>query len=359
MDEVKVSVCMVTYNQERYIAQAVESALAQQTAFPIEIIIGEDCSTDNTRALVVELAQRSPEIIRLRLAEKNQGAKRNFVGTYNECRGQYVTILEGDDYYTHPRKLQIQADALDAHPEWAICFHPARCLYEDGLRGPEIYPVDWARPEATIVDLLAANFMPTAGALFRNRLFPALPDWFLESDLGDWPLHILNAAHGKIGFLSDVMSVYRIHAGGVWSGRDLATNLTSVFKMLTAVDRHFDGQYSPLIEQNRLNTLCWLIRQLDDKRLMQGGDADALQSTCNRLVEENRSLLELKVKWEMLAEEHRSLQSFRDDWSASWSYRVERETRRFIRQLQGIAKQFRRRPAPTPSPSADSNSRAA
>ncbi|HMP08564.1 MAG TPA: glycosyltransferase, partial [Lacipirellulaceae bacterium] len=113
MDEVKVSVCMVTYNHERYIAQAVESALAQQTTFPVEIVIGEDCSTDGTRAILAGLAERHPGIVRLRLADANQGAKRNFVGTFAACRGEYVTILEGDDYFTNPAKLQLQADALD------------------------------------------------------------------------------------------------------------------------------------------------------------------------------------------------------------------------------------------------------
>ncbi|HMP08565.1 MAG TPA: hypothetical protein PJ982_19640, partial [Lacipirellulaceae bacterium] len=108
-----------------------------------------------------------------------------------------------------------------------------------GLGGPPLYPENWTHPEATLVDLLQANFMPTAGVMFRNRLMPRLPDWFLETELGDWPLHILNAEHGAIGFLPTPMSAYRIHAGGAWSGRELTANLTAVFTMMSAVDRHF------------------------------------------------------------------------------------------------------------------------
>jgi glycosyltransferase involved in cell wall biosynthesis len=378
MSDVKVSVCMVTYNQDRYIAQAVESALMQETNFPFEIVIGEDCSTDSTRAIVEELAIGRPDVIRLRLAEKNQGAKRNFVGTFADCRGQYVTILEGDDYYTSPHKLQLQADALDAHPDWAICFHPARCLYEDGLHGPEKYPADWQKPEATIHDLLAANFMATAGVMFRNRLWE-MPDWFLQSDLGDWPLHILNAAHGNVGFLRDVMSVYRIHAKGVWSGRNLTANLTSVFRMLTAVDRHFNGKYAESIEEFRLNTVRWLIRERDDVRLMNDGDVDALQRTCDRLAEENRSLpglqsrcaeltrevdalLPYRDKCAQLHQENARLREFRDDWSNTLGFKATRETRRFAGQIRSATQKLLGRTAdvdPASDSSNDPDSRAA
>ena len=91
---------MITYNQQRYIAQAINSALDQRTTFPIEIIVGEDCSTDGTREIVTELAKANPDRIRLRLAEENQGGKLNFVRTLEQARGEYVVILEGDDYFT-------------------------------------------------------------------------------------------------------------------------------------------------------------------------------------------------------------------------------------------------------------------
>src|SRR6478752_3440632 len=119
-DTPKVSVCIPTYNHEAYIAQAVESVLEQRTNFGVEVLIGEDCSTDRTRQIICELAARHPDKIRLRLAEKNQGAGRNFADLFEHCRGEYVVILEGDDYWTSPNKLQIQVDTLDARPDWAM-----------------------------------------------------------------------------------------------------------------------------------------------------------------------------------------------------------------------------------------------
>jgi glycosyltransferase involved in cell wall biosynthesis len=263
MDDVKVSVCMVTYNHDRYIQQSVESVLEQRTNFPIEIVIGEDGSTDNTPSILRELARQHPKTIRLRLAEQNEGGKKNFMGAFAACRGQYVAMLEGDDYWTSPNKLQLQADALDARPDWAICFHPAQCIYEDGITGPAHHPERWDKPEATLEDLLADNFIPTNAVMFRNRLFGALPPWFEKLTLGDWPLHILNAEHGNIGFLPEVMSAYRVHARSFWSSRSLGQKLIGIFEMLTAIDHHLKGRHAIAIDQFRLNTVAYLNSELE------------------------------------------------------------------------------------------------
>src|SRR4051794_3890726 len=119
----KVSVCMITYNHERFIEQAVASALTQATSFEYEIVIGEDCSTDRTRNILIELQRANPDKIRLLLPEHNLGAQRNFVQTLDMCRGQYIAYLEGDDYWTSSAKLQQQVDFLDQHADFAICFH--------------------------------------------------------------------------------------------------------------------------------------------------------------------------------------------------------------------------------------------
>ena len=96
-EEVMVSVCMITYNHEAYIAQAIEGVLMQQTDFPIELVIGEDCSTDRTRAICLEYQQRHPGIIRLALRERNIGMMPNFVQTLQACEGKYIALCEGDD----------------------------------------------------------------------------------------------------------------------------------------------------------------------------------------------------------------------------------------------------------------------
>jgi glycosyltransferase involved in cell wall biosynthesis len=262
----KVSVCMVTYNQERYIAQAIESVLAQETNFRIEIVIGEDCSTDATRLIVRDLAERHPDRIRPLLHERNLGGKQNFMRTYGACQGEYMAILEGDDYWTCPYKLQRQVEALDARPDWSICFHPAAIIYEDWRKAPGLWPENWEKPESTIIDLFDKCYIPTNAAMFRHRLFSKFPNWFADLYIGDWPLHILNAAHGNIGFQPEVMSVYRVHEKGVWSSLDHGTQMTALLRMLTAVDRHFEGKYTPHIEQCRINILQFSINQANEAK---------------------------------------------------------------------------------------------
>src|SRR5579864_5088925 len=117
----KVSVMMITYNHERFIAQALESVLAQRVNFDYEIVIGEDCSTDRTREILLEFCRRYPKRIVPLLKDKNVGAMRNVEATLAACRGQYLALLEGDDYWTCEDKLQRQIDFLDEHPDYAIC----------------------------------------------------------------------------------------------------------------------------------------------------------------------------------------------------------------------------------------------
>jgi glycosyltransferase involved in cell wall biosynthesis len=380
MDDIKVSVCMITYNQERYIAQAINSVLEQQTTFSIEIIVGEDCSTDGTRRIVEELAAAHPDRIRLRLAEQNQGGKLNFVGTLGEARGEYVVILEGDDYFTDPHKLQRQVDALDSRPDWAICFHPARCHYEGNLQGPAVTPERWDRPEATILDLFDQNFIPTSGAMFRNRLIPSLPDWFMNVEAGDWALHILNAAHGNIGFLPEVMSAYRIHPAGTWSGRSAERRVVSIFELLTAVDHHFHGAYSAEIDRNRITTIRWLFGEWTNAAeasrkvvellsVMTTGDSPrrrvTFRKTPGQSHQEDERLAERETdgqdyqsvvrKLETLLDERAWLKKAHHKWTSSLTYKVTRELKRPWRQLRAKLSELRRhRIDPTDGPASPS-----
>ena len=138
MKHLKLSVAMITYNHELFIGPAIESALAQKVNFDYEVVIGEDCSTDGTRAVVMDFQRRYPDIIKILLRERNIGGFRNMESTLAACGGQYLAILEGDDYWTRPDKLRKQVDFLDAHPDRAICCHRARCLLKRILGKPAL-----------------------------------------------------------------------------------------------------------------------------------------------------------------------------------------------------------------------------
>jgi glycosyltransferase involved in cell wall biosynthesis len=120
MTEPLVSVLSITYNHGPYVAEAIESFLGQKTNFPFEIVIGEDCSTDGTREIVFDYARRYPDLIRVITSDCNVGASGNFLRTFEACRGKYIAICEGDDFWQHPGKLQMQTDFLEKNPEYGL-----------------------------------------------------------------------------------------------------------------------------------------------------------------------------------------------------------------------------------------------
>lgn len=140
-----VSVGMITYNHEKYIGRAIEGVVLQQRPFPVELIIGEDCSTDKTREIVFQYQQRHPDLIRMITSEKNVGMRTNGLRTYAAARGKYLAFCEGDDYWHDPEKLQRQVDYLEGHPECGMVYTNADSYHVlSGRRTPMAMP---HRPE--------------------------------------------------------------------------------------------------------------------------------------------------------------------------------------------------------------------
>jgi glycosyltransferase involved in cell wall biosynthesis len=218
---VKVSVCMITYNHEPFIAQAIESVLMQRTSFPYELVIGEDCSTDGTREIVRQYAEKHPDIIRPLFREQNLGMHRNFVDTLAHCRGEYVALLEGDDYWTDPYKLQKQAEFLDEHPEYVLVCGNALTIRED--EGYQVLRVAKNAPSSFDFgtrDLMLGNPCPTLTVMFRNGLVTEFPSIYFRSTGGDRQLWLLLSLHGKCRFINEVLGVYRKHGRSITGSRN-------------------------------------------------------------------------------------------------------------------------------------------
>ncbi len=190
-------------------------------------MINDDASTDGTADIIREYEQKYPDIIKAMYQTQNQWSKKQTLSkvlTFPYVRGQYVVLCEGDDYWTDPLKLQKQVDFLDAHPECSICFHPVTVKYDDKSQPDSIFPSEKMLQGKTILefdDLLKCNFIQTNSVMYRWR-FHKDPLSLMPNDIlpGDWYLHLLHAQTGKIGFLPDVMSVYRRNQGGIWTGAE-------------------------------------------------------------------------------------------------------------------------------------------
>lgn len=241
----KVSVHMLAYNHEPFIAQAIESVLMQKVNFDFELVIGEDCSTDNTRAIVKAYQQRYPDTIRLFLREQNMGAIQNDVALYFACRGQYIAWLEGDDYWITTDKLQKQVDFLDDHPEFSACFGGAQVIYEDGSQ--PTYISRSTQPVWHLEELFEGMPMQCAATMFRNGLITTFPDWYYSDAIGDWEIILFLAQQGPIAYMDEVMSVYRKHSGGIFTSATRIKQLTARLVMYEHMNTHFRYQYNKTI----------------------------------------------------------------------------------------------------------------
>jgi glycosyltransferase involved in cell wall biosynthesis len=216
----KVSACIITYNQEDYIVQCLEGVLSQIVDFDYEIVIGEDKSTDGTLAICKKYAFEYPDKIKLIERPINLGMIGNWFDTLKNCEGKYIAICEGDDYWTDPLKLQKQVDFLEANDDYSFSFHDCTILQEstkkEGLRIGD-RKID-ETPD--LKSVIISNNMPTASLVFRTMDWDKLPKWFFEISKGDYGLVVLLAAKGRGKYFHEPMSVYRVHDGGVWSGKD-------------------------------------------------------------------------------------------------------------------------------------------
>jgi glycosyltransferase involved in cell wall biosynthesis len=223
----KVSVVVVAYNQEPFIERALTSVLDQRTAFDYEVIVSEDCSTDATRDIVHRWRDEYPDRIRLLLSEHNVRSNDVVARGFRAAAGEYVALLDGDDYWTALDKLQRQADFLDENQDCALCFHDAEVVDHAGksIGGRRWTPAD-QKPRSTLEDLWFGNFIATCSAMFRKAALPEIPAWYADFfPITDWPLYILYAEHGDIGYLPDVMAAYRLHEGGLYSPLSAAEKL--------------------------------------------------------------------------------------------------------------------------------------
>jgi glycosyltransferase involved in cell wall biosynthesis len=243
---------MITYNHERFIAQAIEGVLAQKVDFDVELVIGEDCSTDGTRRIVQEYARKYPNVIRALLPDKNLGAQKNFISVIEACAGDFIACLEGDDFWTDPQKLAKQAAFLDANLECASCFHNVIAFSDDqgnsspdlslNKRGNRLMCRPGTKPRYSQNEFFKGFVPPTCSVMFRREAVGKLPPWFEKLSVGDLPLHVIFTEHGMAGYLPDVMAAYRVHSSSFWSSRSFLDRILREIEMFEELERYLQSR---------------------------------------------------------------------------------------------------------------------
>ncbi len=218
--EIMVSICCITYNQERFIRSALDGFLRQKTSFAYEILIHDDASTDGTAQVIGQYAARYPEKIFPILQTENQYSKglTNISGTFNfpRARGRYIAMCEGDDYWVDAGKLQRQVDFMESHPGCSLCFHSAHVKVEGrAVTERQMRPYRKSRQVSPEEIIDKASGYATASLMFRTEMVKSLPDFYVQAPIADIPLQLMAAARGWAYYMDRPMSGY--HLGGASS----------------------------------------------------------------------------------------------------------------------------------------------
>lgn len=240
-----MSVCIRSYNQETFIADALDSVLMQKTNFPFEIIISDDCSTDSTPIILRKYQEQFSEKIRLLLSEKNIGGPENLKRVIEASNAKYVTCLDGDDFYTDEYKLQKQVDFLETHPEYAACFHNTWYADEKGrlcglFNRPDFHAVHDAH------EFISERwFVPIHSAVIR-REYIEFPEWYNTVMNDDYVVHLSVVKNGPYYYMPDVMVAYRRHSENTSIAyRDLILTDTKLCAVLENMKPLYPAEYAP------------------------------------------------------------------------------------------------------------------
>lgn len=241
-----ISIALITYNHEKFIADTFRGIAMQKFSGTIEVVIGDDCSADATRELARTFAASHPNV-RLLFHASNGGMVFNWVSTIDACKGRYVALCEGDDYWTDPLKLQRQFDLLEKHPEHSMCWHPVDVV-EEGVQRP--YPYDEGKEVADANDIIGSHFIPTCSLLFRNRRIQPWPIWIKKVMSMDIAVELLLALHGTAVRVDMVMGTYRKHQAGITeSGSHQRLGAIRLLYLLKKFNVFSQGEYDRAIRE--------------------------------------------------------------------------------------------------------------
>lgn len=264
MHEVTLSVVMTTYNHERYIAAAIESVLRQQTSFGIEIVIGEDCSTDRTLNIARDYESMYPEAIRIIRSEENVGMRCNYRRTIAAARGRYIALLDGDDLFTHRQKLQKQVELLEQHPDIGMCYTRSERIDEEGH--VTIYPE--GECTTTFEAMLRRNPAENCTVVARRNLVERYyeevcpeehPEWLTD----DLPMWLWFAANSRYTAIDCPMAMHRVLRESVSHSPEYRKKIAFVDSLadisLWYDERYNGGALHDELLRNKHNTALWVL----------------------------------------------------------------------------------------------------
>ncbi len=258
-----VSVFCITYNHEKFIRDAIEGFLMQETTFPVQIFVHDDASTDRTAEIVKEYAVKYPRLFWTLLQTENQYSKAKFAFFFDhlakQC-GEFIALCEGDDYWTAPHKLQRQVGCLEKRQGVTICAHSID-IVDDAGSLKQKYPFNEIAEKVSLRDYLGSIYNPfhTASVVFRADCLRDMDFWWRDLSMGDWPLFMALLSKGTGCFMSDNMAVWRHHHGGVWALQPGLNSITKSLEAIAVMRSHLGSHYT--VEFDKLEQF-WRYREV-------------------------------------------------------------------------------------------------
>ncbi|WNM20250.1 glycosyltransferase [Flavobacterium capsici] len=246
-----VSVCMITYGHEKYIEEAILSILMQECKFEIELIISNDCSPDSTDKIVKNIIETHQKgyIIKYIRQEKNIGMMPNFIFALKQCKGKYVALCEGDDFWTNSKKLQKQVEFLENNNEYVLSFHNAE-VHNNFTNNTYLFLENYDVDKFEITDIFERWIIPTASMVYRNNFGNVYPDYFNNATHGDFGLQLYLSKFGKFKGFNDVLSVYRINQSSVTANSFSTLNQNKRhINQLNLMNDYFEKKYDTQIKK--------------------------------------------------------------------------------------------------------------
>jgi glycosyltransferase involved in cell wall biosynthesis len=230
--EPRVDINIAVYNHAPFLRKTLDSVLEQKTSFNYRLLIGDDCSTDGSIDILKDYEKKYPDKIKVIYQPKNLGLhsnEKNGIVLFKNSTAKYVAMLDGDDYWTDPFKLQKQIDFLENNPGIFGCFHDVVVVDENNKVIKDNYYIPPKGIFNQLDSLTYGGLYCTSSLVFRSIILKNLPTWFLKSS-NDYTIDLLITEFGDIAYLNENMGAYRIHSGGTWQGNKMQKNLEDVIK---------------------------------------------------------------------------------------------------------------------------------
>lgn len=276
-----VSVLIITYNHGSYIADAIEGVICQKTGFPIELIIGEDCSTDDTRSIVLDYQRRYPLLIRVIYSDCNVGMQRNYRRIHEASRGDYIAFCEGDDVWIDDRKLEKQVNVMRSEPDCSMVFHAAE-IFRVRKGTSEVRHYGSSAKIFSLAEVVRAGggFILAGSTMVRRAVIDPLPGWVTDCEVVDYPFAVHCASRGKVIYLPDVMSVYRLGVPGSWVVRSAVFEqqkkaFDSILRMLDEFLRNNGNEVAESVRNAKQKFIIYLY--MSAKEYPSFGERDRLK----------------------------------------------------------------------------------